>query len=75
MFPPAPIAQLFSGRSQAQALEEWREAESLVATRWRAFLDVGPEGRPSAFASYVAALDIEEAAALAMAALSSRIAA
>jgi hypothetical protein len=56
-------------------LETWREAASVVATRWRLFLDAEPESRAFAFASYVAALDAEEAAAAELAALSSKIAA
>ena len=47
---------------RAQALEEWRDAEQLVSTRWDAFLKAGRESRRFAFASYVAALDAEEAA-------------
>lgn len=60
---------------RAQALEEWRDAEQLVSTRWDAFLDAEPEGRRFAFASYVAALDAEEAASFALWALSTRLAA
>jgi len=52
---------------RAQALEVWRDAEALVATRWHAFLKAEPETRRFAFASYVAALDAEEAAATALA--------
>jgi hypothetical protein len=66
---------LFTGPSQAQAHAAWRDAASLVATRWQTFLDAEPETRAWAFASYMAALDAEEAAAADMAALSSRIAA
>jgi hypothetical protein len=75
MFPTAHSSTLFAGRSQARALETWREAASLVATRWRVFLEAEPESRAWAFASYVAALDAEEAAASDLAALSSSIAA
>jgi hypothetical protein len=60
---------------RAEALEEWRDAEQLVGTRWDAFLEAEPEARRFAFASYVAALDAEEAAALALWAVSSRLAA
>jgi hypothetical protein len=49
--------------------------ESVVAARWRVFLQAGPEDRAWAFASYVAALDAEEAAAAEVAALSSSVAA
>jgi uncharacterized damage-inducible protein DinB len=60
---------------RAQALEEWRDAEQLVSTRWEAFLQADPESRRFAFASYVAALDAEEAASLALWSLSTRLAA
>jgi hypothetical protein len=60
---------------RAEALEEWRAAEQLVSTRWEAFLKAEPETRRWAFASYVAALDAEEAAATDLAAPALRIAA
>jgi hypothetical protein len=60
----------FAPRSLPQALENWREAEELVAVRWQLFLEADGASRRHAFASYVAALDAEEAAASAMAALS-----
>jgi hypothetical protein len=66
---------LFDDRSQARALETWRDAASLVATAWRVFLKAEPESRAFAFASYVAALDAEEAAAAELAAPSSSVAA
>jgi hypothetical protein len=75
MFPTAHSTTLFAGRSQARAFEIWRDAASLVTTRWRVFLEAEPESRAWAFASYVAALDVEEAAAADMAAMSSSIAA
>ena len=75
MFPIANTTPLFAGRGQARALETWREAESLVATRWQNFLDSEAESRAFAFASFVAALDAEEAAATDLAALSSSVAA
>lgn len=75
MFPLAHSTPLFPGRGQALAQETWRDAASLVAIRWRVFLQAEPESRPWAFASYVAALDAEEAAAADLAALSSSIAA
>jgi hypothetical protein len=53
-----------------QALETWRDSASLVAFRWRAFLDADSATRRSAFAAYVAALDAEEAAATDMQILS-----
>jgi hypothetical protein len=60
---------------RAQALEVWREAEQLVSTRWDTFLTAEPETRRFAFASYVAALDAEEAAATELALLALYIAA
>jgi hypothetical protein len=60
---------------RAQALEVWREAEALVATRWHAFLEAEPETRRFAFASYVAALDAEEAAAIELGSPALRLAA
>jgi hypothetical protein len=75
MFPIASSTRLFSSWRWTEALETWREAASLVAVRWRNFLDAEREGRAFAFASYVAALDAEEAAAAALAALVSSVAA
>jgi hypothetical protein len=75
MFPTTNTTQLFAGRGRVRALEVWRDAASLVATRWQNFLDAEPESRAFAFASYVAALDAEEAAAAEMAALVSSVAA
>ena len=75
MLPTTHITQAFASRSLARSLEIWREAASLVTTRWRAFLDAEPDNRDWAFAAYVAALDAEEAAAAEMNALSSRLAA
>jgi hypothetical protein len=75
MFLPARSTPLFAGRSEARALEVWRDAASLVATRWQMFLEAEPQTRAWAFASYVAALDGEQAAAADMAARSSSIAA
>jgi hypothetical protein len=51
------------GDAEAKALVEWREAASLVSIRWAVFLEAESESRRWAFASYVAALDAEEAAA------------
>jgi hypothetical protein len=75
MFPMAYNTPSFDGRTQSRAHEIWRDAASLVATRWEMFLESEAESRTWAFASYVAALDAEEAAAADMAALSSSIAA
>ena len=60
---------------RAQALEVWRDAEQLVSTRWDAFLEAEGEARRFAFASYVAALDAEEAAATELAYFALRVAA
>jgi hypothetical protein len=60
---------------RAEALEVWRDAEQLVSTRWEVFLAAEPEARRFAFASYVAALDAEEAAAAELASLALRVAA
>jgi hypothetical protein len=68
MFPTDHITQVLAARDRARALDAWREAANLASTRWQLFLQAGPEGRQWAFASYVAALDEEEAAAAEMAA-------
>ena len=59
----------------AEALEMWRAAAGLVESHWQAYLVAKPQRRAWAFAFYVAALDAEEAAAAAIAARSSSIAA
>ena len=46
-----------------EALVKWRDAENLVRDRWETFLHAERAGRRLMFASYVAALDAEEAAA------------
>jgi len=60
---------------RAEALEVWRDAERLVSTRWDTFLKAEGDARRFAFASYVAALDAEEAAAAELASLGLRMAA
>jgi tRNA(Leu) C34 or U34 (ribose-2'-O)-methylase TrmL len=50
-------------RVRREALNTWRAAAHLVSSRWDRFLHAEPEMRVFAFASYVAALDSEEAAA------------
>ncbi len=45
MFPTDHITQVFAARGRAQALDAWREAANLVATRWQLFLEAEPEGR------------------------------
>ena len=67
MFQTNHKVSLFPERDPDSALDVWRDAERLVASRWYAFLDALPENRPFAFASYVAALDAEESAARKMA--------
>jgi hypothetical protein len=63
------ITQVLAVRGRVQALDAWREAAHLVSTRWQLFLEAESEGRRWAFASYVAALDAEQAAAAELAAL------
>jgi hypothetical protein len=75
MFSTDRITQVLTARGQAEALYAWREAADLVATRWQLFLEADAEGRRWAFASYVAALDAEAAAAADMAALATPMAA
>jgi hypothetical protein len=75
MFPTDQITQVLAERGPAQALEAWREAADLVSTRWQLFLEAESEGRQWAFASYVAALDSEQAAAAELAALARPMAA
>lgn len=60
---------------RAEALEVWRASELLVWTRWEVFLTAEPEVRRFAFASYLAALDAEEAAAAELASFGLRVAA
>jgi hypothetical protein len=57
-------------RARAVAFADWREAADVVATRWAVFMSAEPQERKFAFASYVAALDAEEAAAVDLASLS-----
>jgi hypothetical protein len=63
------LTSLPQTRASREALEVWRAAAHLVSARWQTFLDAGPETRRLAFASYLAALDAEEAAAADTAAL------
>ena len=63
------ITKSQQSRVRREALETWRAAAHLVATRWDRFLHAEPEMGVFAFASYVAALDSEEAAAADLAAL------
>jgi hypothetical protein len=75
MFSTDQITQVLATRDQAQALDAWREAAHLVSRRWQRFLEAESEGREWAFATYVAALDAEAAAAAEMAALAMPMAA
>ena len=58
-----PGAPRYQAQLQARALDTWRDAELLVRLRWHTFLEADRASRPFAFASYVAALDAEAAAA------------
>ena len=62
-------------RVRLEALEIWRAAAHVVSVRWDRFLHAEPEMRVFAFASHVAALDAEEAAAADLAALARPLAA
>jgi hypothetical protein len=75
MFGTGHKNQLFPGSTEDEALDTWREAASLVASRWEVVLAAEPETRAWAFAAYVAALDAEEAAAADLAAMSFTVAA
>jgi hypothetical protein len=59
----------FEDSAYAGALEAWRDAEDRVRTRWDEFLAADGGARRFAFAAYVAALDLEAAAADDLAAL------
>ena len=69
------LTQSQQTRAQVRALDAWREAADLVWHRWSIYLAVEPEARTFAFASYMAALDAEQAAAAEIAALAGRVAA
>jgi hypothetical protein len=69
------LSQLQHPHARVRALDAWREAADLVGHRWTVYLTVEPEARSFAFASYMAALDAEEAAAAELAALAGRVAA
>jgi hypothetical protein len=75
MFSTDHVTQMLAARGRAQALDAWREAADLVSTRWQLFLEAESEGRRWAFASFLAALDAEEAAAAEMAGLAAAMAA
>lgn len=50
----------------AKAQSIWRDAARLVSIRWDVFLRSESQARAFAFASYLAALDAEETAAVRM---------
>jgi hypothetical protein len=75
MFGTGHKYHLFPGSCEDEALETWRDAASLVASRWELVLAADRETRAWAFAAYVAALDAEEAAAADLAAMSFSVAA
>ena len=62
-------------RDRLEALEAWRAAAHVVSVRWDRFLHAEAEMRVFAFASYVAALDSEEAAAADLSVLAGSVAA
>ena len=53
----------------AGALKAWRDAEGVVRARWHQFVAADSEARRFVYAAYVAALDLEAAAAHDLAAL------
>jgi hypothetical protein len=69
------LTQLQKTRALVRTLDAWREAADLVWHRWTTYLAAEPEALTFAFASYMAALDAEEAAAAEIAALAGRVAA
>jgi hypothetical protein len=64
-----PRALFSEDVAYAGALETWRDAEDRVRARWGQFLAADGQARRFAFAAYVAALDLEAAAARDLAAL------
>jgi hypothetical protein len=57
---------IYRASNLALARERWRDAERVVTLRWEGFIRSERESRTLAFASYVAALDAEAAAAAEM---------
>jgi hypothetical protein len=72
MLPTAHRNARVAARDHAQTVQTWRDAAGLVSIRWRLFVEAEHDRRAWAFASYVASLDAEEAAATELAALASR---
>jgi hypothetical protein len=64
-----PRALFSEDSAYAGALEAWRDAEDRVRARWDQFNATDGDARRFAFAAYVAALDLEAAAARDLAAL------
>ena len=64
-----PLALFSEDSAYAGALEAWRDAGSRVRVRWHEFLAADGEARRFAFAAYTAALELEAAAAIDLAAL------
>jgi hypothetical protein len=60
---------IYRGRQLTRARDLWRDAARVVWARWDVFLRCEAHTRAFAFASYVTALDAEEAAAAEMARL------
>ena len=75
MFLTDRTTRILADHARARALETWRVAAQLVSTRWEIFLHAERERRSWAFASYVAALNAEEAAAAEMAQVAANVAA
>ena len=65
---------IYRARRLGMAQVRWRAAARIVALRWEDFLRSDVDSRVFAFASYLAALDTEEAAAAQMARLLPRAA-
>ncbi len=65
---------LYQAQLRARALNAWRDAELVVRERWDVFLVADGASRRDAFAAYVAALDVEAAAAADLADASSDLA-
>jgi hypothetical protein len=55
--------RIYRTRQLRRAQELWRDAAHLVSTRWDVFLRAETQTRAFAFASYLTALEAEEAAA------------
>jgi hypothetical protein len=56
-------AQTDTAQLCVHAVDDWRRAAELVASRWAAFRAAAADDRAGAFAAYVTALDAEASAA------------